>query len=259
MSGVLHYLEKNALVWLETGNLAYRFLAEVLSGIQYVWRRPAIVWRQLSEMAERTLSFIVVAGFLVGVVLWLRAPDYLTNIQSPQGLGRFVLDALTHDIAPFMSAVFFAGRVGASLTSELGIMRTTDQFHALEMMAVEPLSHIVLPRMLASLIMLPLFFVLFVALGLVGAYVADVAISSDGVANFWLSIYVEPMVFFGLLVGLVKSGVFAFAIAWISLYLGYFTMPDADAIANASSRSVILSAVAVLIIEFIFSAIIKIG
>ena len=254
MIGVLRHIGKNTLSFLDSLGHAHRFLAAVMKGAFYMAKRPLLVQRQLFEMGVRSLPVIGIAGLFVGMVLSLQGYYYLANYGAGGSLGVFVASILARELGPVVSALLFAGRVGSSLAAELALMRGGEQFNALEMMAVEPLQRIVAPRIVAGVIALPVLSVIFVASGVIGAYaVATVLLHMDGGA-FWVSMQDQVSFIADVITGIAKSLVFALIVAWISLYQGYFAGAGALGMAKATTRSVVMSSLVVLSLDFLLTA-----
>jgi len=254
MIGVLRYIGKNTLSMLDSLGQAHAFLIAIFLGFKYVFHRPYILLQQVFELGVRSLANVLVAGMLVGMVLCLQGHYFLVNYGVDGSLGVIVASTLSRELGPVITALLFAGRVGSSLAAELALMKTTEQFDALEMMAVEPLQHIVAPRILAGLISLPVLSVIFVAMGVVGSYVAAVSFLHVDGAAFWLSMQGQVDFFRDILTGVAKSIVFALIVGWISLYQGYFARSGAFAMAKATTRSVVLSSLVVLAFDFLLTA-----
>jgi len=254
MIGVLRLIGRHTLMFLESLGQAQGFLLAIVTSASHVFRRPRLLLQQIFELGVLSLANVVVAGFFVGMVLSLQGHYYLANYGVDGSLGVFVASTLARELGPVVTALLFAGRVGSSLAAELALMKTTEQLHALEMMAVEPLPRIVAPRILASMLVLPLLSAIFITTGVIGAYLVAVFILHLDGGAFWVSMRDQLGFFSDIMSGFAKSLVFALVIGWVSLFQGYVTQSGAVGMAKATTRSVVISSLIVLGLDFLLTA-----
>jgi len=254
MIGVLRYIGVNTLSLFQAIGLAQSFLFAAIAGVNQVMKRPRLLLQQIFELGVRSLSNVVIAGLFVGMVLCLQGYHYMSHYGVGGSLGVFVATTLTRELGPVLTGLLFAGRVGSSLAAELALMKSTQQINALEMMAVEPRSRIVAPRLLAGLIVLPLLSLIFVLIGVIGAYAVTIGILHQDGGAFWASMQGEVRFFADIVSGMAKSLVFALIVTWISLYQGYYACSGAQGMAKATTRGVVLSSLAILGLDFLLTA-----
>lgn len=211
--------------------------------------------RQIHSVGVRSLSIIIVAGFFVGMVLALQGYYILVKYGSVSALGTMVSLTLLRELGPVMAALLFAGRAGSALTAEIGLMKATEQLSAMEMMGVDPLKRVITPRLWAGIISLPILALLFSTVGIWGgAYVAvDMFGLYDGA--YWSNM--QNTVEFGedVLKGLFKALVFGVVVTWIAVYQGYDSEPTSEGIGKATTKTVVISSLAVLGLDFILTAV----
>lgn len=211
--------------------------------------------RQIHSVGVRSLSIIIVAGFFVGMVLALQGYNILIKFGSVSALGTMVSLTLLRELGPVMAALLFAGRAGSALTAEIGLMKATEQLSAMEMMGVDPLKRVITPRLWAGIISLPILALLFSTVGVWGgAFVAvDMLGLYDGV--YWSNM--QNTVEFGedVLKGLFKALVFGLVVTWIAVYQGYDSEPTSEGIGKATTKTVVISSLAVLGLDFILTAV----
>src|SRR3981189_4010296 len=130
----------------------FKILAQCLPGVA----RPSLVIAQIYNAGARSLIIIMLSGLFVGMVLGLQGYELLQRFGSVEALGTAAALGLLKELAPVVPALLFAGRAGTALTSEIGLMRATDQLTAMEIMAVDPLRHVAAPRFLGGLLAMPL-------------------------------------------------------------------------------------------------------
>ena len=146
------------------------FLASLIGGMGMMVRRPRLLVQQIHAVGVMTLPIILVAGLFVGMMLGLQGFNTLVSFGAESSLGLAVGLFLTRELGPVLTALLFAGRAGSALTAEIGLMRATQQLDAMEMMAVDPLPRVVVPRFLAGVVVMPLLAALFSVVGLFGGY-----------------------------------------------------------------------------------------
>ena len=163
--------------------------------------------------------------------------------------------ALTRELGPVVTALLFAGRAGTALSSEIGLMRATDQLSGMEMMAVDPVKRVVVPRFLGGVIAMPLLAAIFSAFGLFGAWLEGVVILGVDEGAFWSSMRDQVDLYDDVLSGVWKSIVFGIAASHLAVFEGYNSIPTAEGVSRATTRTVVLTALAVLVLNFMLTAV----
>ncbi len=217
-------------------------------------RRPSLITRQLYSVGVLTVSITVVAGAFVGMVLGFQGYYTLVDFGAESSLGLLVALSLTRELGPVLSALLFAGRAGSALTAEIGLMKTTEQLAALEMMAVNPVQRVIAPRLLAGIIAVPLLCAMFTFVGILGGYFASVIQLGVDAGVYWSSITDGVDLQFDVMNGLVKSVVFGIIVTWIAVFEGYDTYPSAEGISRATTRTVVMASLAILGSDYILTA-----
>jgi phospholipid/cholesterol/gamma-HCH transport system permease protein len=215
--------------------------------------RPRLVVAQVYNAGARSLIIIMLSGLFVGMVLGLQGYQLLRRFGSEEALGSAAALGLLKELGPVITALLFAGRAGTSLTSEIGLMRATDQLTAMEIMAVDPLRFVAAPRFLGGVIAMPLLVAIFSVIGLYGAQLIGVQLMSVPKGVFWSQMQAS----IGLREvseGLVKSLVFGIACSLIAVYEGYNAEPTAAGVGLATTRTVVASSVLVLLLDYVLTA-----
>lgn len=247
-------LGARAITALERLGRGVIFLWHVLSGIPSLIRRPGLTVVQLWSVGVLTFLLVVVAGTFVGMVLGLQGYNTLVDFGAEESLGVVVALSLVRELGPVVTALLFAGRAGSALTAEIGLMKTTEQLAGMEMMAVDPLKRVVAPRFVASCIALPLLAAVFSAVGVYGGYMVGVPLLGVDEGAFWSQMQASVDIREDISNGVVKSVVFGVACAWIAVYEGYDAVPTSEGVAQATTRTVVHSSLAVLGLDFILTA-----
>ena len=166
------------------GYASRMFFAVMATSWQLV-KRPRLVLDQILFVGNHSFIIITVSGLFVGFVLGLQGYYTLNRYGSEQALGLLVALSLTRELGPVITALLFAGRAGTSLTAEIGLMKAGEQLSAMEMMAVNPLSRVIAPRLWAGMISMPLLATIFTAVGVVGGYLVGVPLIGVDSGAFW--------------------------------------------------------------------------
>ncbi|MGI9246756.1 MAG: lipid asymmetry maintenance ABC transporter permease subunit MlaE [Steroidobacteraceae bacterium] len=213
--------------------------------------RPII--DQVYNTGALSLVIIMTSGLFVGMVLGLQGYDLLTRFGSEEYLGTAAALGLLKELGPVITALLFAGRAGTALAAELGLMRATDQIAAMEIMAVDPMKRVVLPRFLGGVIAMPLLTATFIAIGLFGAQLVGVQFFGVDSGTFWSQMRASVELA-DVNEGLIKGAVFGVACSLIAVYEGYNAVPTAEGVGRATTRTVVISAVVTLILDYLLTA-----
>ncbi len=211
--------------------------------------------KQLYMVGVLSLAIIIVSGGFIGFVLGLQGFYTLSRFSAESALGQLISLSIVRELGPVVTALLFAGRAGSALTSEIGLMKATEQLSALEMMGVDPVRRIVAPRFWAGQISMPILMLIFSSVAILGGYWVGVSwLGVDG-GSFWNNM--QSSVQFGddILNGIVKSVVFGFVVTWIAVYQGFTCVPTAEGIAKATTRTVVYGSLAILGLDFLLTAI----
>ncbi len=229
------------------------FLLRLLGQSLPALARPRLVVHQIYNAGARSLIIIMLSGLFVGMVLGLQGYDLLHRFGSVEALGTAAALGLLKELAPVITALLFAGRAGTALTSEIGLMRATDQLTAMEMMAVDPLRYVAAPRFLGGVIAMPLLAAIFNIVGLYGAQLIGVQMMSVDRGVFWSQMQ-SSVELHNVAEGLVKSLVFGIACSLIAVHEGYNAAPTAEGVALATTRTVVASSVITLLLDYVLTA-----
>jgi phospholipid/cholesterol/gamma-HCH transport system permease protein len=229
------------------------FLLRLLRQTGVVFTEPRAVIHQIYNCGARSLVIIMLCGLFVGMVLGLQGFDLLQRFGSEDALGVAAALGLLKELGPVVTALLFAGRAGTALASEIGLMRATDQLTAMEMMAVDPLRKVIAPRFLGGIIAMPLLVAVFNVIGIFGAQLIGVQLLGVDAGAFWSQM--QGAVELGdVNEGIVKSVCFGFACSLVAVYEGYHAAPTAAGVGLATTRTVVISSVLTLLIDYILTA-----
>jgi phospholipid/cholesterol/gamma-HCH transport system permease protein len=229
------------------------FLIRLLGHCVPSLARPRLMVLQVFNSGARSLIIIMLAGLFVGMVLALQGFTLLQRFGSEEALGSAAAIGLLKELGPVVTALLFAGRAGTALTSEIGLMRATDQLVAMEIMAVNPLRYVIAPRFMGGVISMPLLAAIFSLVGIFGAQLVGVEIMGVDKGSFWSQMQ-SALQLRDVVEGIVKSLVFGVACSLIAVNEGYHAAPTAAGVGLATTRTVVASSVLVLLLDLILTA-----
>ncbi|MBK1653702.1 ABC transporter permease [Allochromatium vinosum] len=244
--GVLDALER-----LGRGHL---LLLAILLGLGEVLRRPRLLWEQLFNIGVLSLLIVGVSGLFVGMVLALQGYYVLSQFGAAESLGVMVAASLVRELGPVVTALLVAGRAGSALTAEIGLMKATEQLSGLEMMAVDPVRRILVPRFVGGVLSMPLLAAIFSAVGVLGGYFVGVGLLGVDEGAYWSQMQAKIDFDEDLVNGVIKSLAFGVVVTWIALFQGYDTVPTSEGVSRSTTRAVVHAALVVLGLDFVLTA-----
>jgi phospholipid/cholesterol/gamma-HCH transport system permease protein len=230
-----------------------RFLLRLLVNVPSALGRFELIVAQIYNAGALSLVIVMLSGLFVGMVIGLQLFTLLRRFGSEEALGTAAAIGLVKELGPVVTALLFAGRAGTALASEIGLMRATDQLSAMEMMAVDPIQRVVVPRFLGGVIAMPLLAAIFSMIGIYGAQLIGVQTMGVDAGSFWSQMRASV----GLVdinEGIVKSLAFGVACSLIAVYEGYNAVPTAEGVGEATTRTVVTSAVLTLFLDYLITA-----
>ncbi|MEE9452003.1 MAG: lipid asymmetry maintenance ABC transporter permease subunit MlaE [Gammaproteobacteria bacterium] len=231
------------------------FLMRIVTCAPKPFKTLPLLIQQIYFVGVLSCPIILVAALFVGMVIGLQGHHTLEKFAASAHLGQLLALSITRELGPVIAALLFAGRAGSALTAEIGLMRTTEQLDSMEMMAVDPIWRVIYPRFLAGILTMPLLAILFSTVAIYGGYFVGVQLLGIDGGAFWTNM--QSSVDFGndILNGIIKSIFFGVIITWIAVYQGFYTQPTAVGLSQATTRTVVFSSLAVLILDFILTII----
>lgn len=233
---------------------AVRFLFAILLYSGSSFRRLQLTLREVYVSGVLSLLIILVSGLFVGLVLGLQGYETLQRYGSTEALGILVALSLTRELGPVVAALLFASRAGSSVTAEIGLMKATEQLKAMDMMAVNPIARVVAPRFWGGVISMPLLAALFSAMGVMGGWLIGVVFIGVDDGAFWSQMQASVDFRYDVWNGVVKSFVFGVAVCLIAVFEGYDSVPTAEGVSRAITRTVVTSALAILALDFVLTS-----
>ena len=241
----------NALERLGRGHLLF---VSMIAGAASLAARPNLLVTQTYNIGVLSVLIVTVSGLFVGMVLGLQGFYVLSQFGAEESLGVMVAASLVRELGPVVTALLVAGRAGSALTAEIGLMKATEQLSGLEMMAVDPIKRILTPRFFGGLVAMPMLAAMFSAVGALGGYFVGVGLLGIDDGAFWSQMQNKIDLHEDVYNGVIKSFVFGVVVTWIALFEGYDAMPTSEGVSRATTRTVVHSALAVLCLDFVLTA-----
>ncbi len=232
---------------------AARFAVAVVQQTPAAFARMHLTIREIYFSGVLSLVIIMVSGLFVGMVLALPGYEVLTRYGANESLGVLVALSLVRELGPVVAGLLFASRAGSAITAEIGLMKTTEQLSAMEMMAVDPLARVVAPRFFGGIISMPLLTALFSTLGVFGAYLVGVKLIGIDAGAFWGNMQSAVDFRRDIANGIIKSVVFGIAVSLIAVFEGYNARPTAEGVSTATTRTVVASSLSILALDFVLT------
>ena len=237
----------------QLGQLA-RFTADIAAAMV---RPPARVGRfvdELYRLGVLSLIIICLCGTAVGAVIGLQGYNTLIRFGAADSLGAVVGLSLIRELAPVLTALLVTGRAGSATTAEIGTMVVTEQLDGLRMMSVDPVHYVVMPKALAMVTVMPMLSALFTVFGIFGGYMIGVRIMGLDPGRYMSSLR-DAVDFRDDVAGSVlKALVFGVLVALISTYRGYTTAPTSAGVAAATTSTVVIGSVSILVFDYVITA-----
>lgn len=260
---MIRHLEKtgeNAVCFLEDLGRMGGFLVFAITGVFARPFRFSAMIRQIRLIGANSFWVIFfIAGF-TGMVLGLQGYYTLRKFGSEGALGSAVSLSLIRELGPVLTALMVTGRAGSAMCAEIGIMRNTEQLDALECMAIDPFRYLIAPKFMATVISVPILTLFFNVVGIFGGYLAGCGLLGVNPGAYWSGME-QSVVNQDINMGIIKSFVFALLIVWVCTGRGYFVHVirgagfGAEGVSRATTQAVVLSSIAVLIWDYLLTAI----
>jgi phospholipid/cholesterol/gamma-HCH transport system permease protein len=223
-----------------------RFFAEV-------FRPPyeiSEIRKHMDELGVKTFSIVSVTGFILGLVLGMQTQPVLARFGAEMFLPGTIALSVIRELGPVLTALIFAGRVGSGIGAELGSMRVTEQIDAMEVSAVDPFRYLVVTRVIATTLMLPILTIYVDFIALIGGYIA-VIITQNLTFAYYIQLVLEAVRFSDVIPGVTKTFVFGFIVGIVGSYLGFNATKGTEGVGKASTTAVVISSLLIILFDMI--------
>ena len=239
--------------WAKDAVLEVQEYVRLLAAVARALVTPPIYYRDIIEQFDSigigSLTVVLLAGLFTGMVLALNSGFTLDQFGARSMVGRLVSASMVKELGPVLTGLMVAGRVGSGIAAELGSMLVTDQIAALRALGTDPIRKLVVPRVLAGLLMVPLLTALATAIGMVGGWIVTVLQFHVASSVYWTSVtqglYVQDV-----WMGIIKPFFLGFTIVTIGCHVGLRTTGGTQGVGNATKLAVVASSVAVIAVDF---------
>jgi phospholipid/cholesterol/gamma-HCH transport system permease protein len=234
-----------------------RMFLFLFSAFAWTFRPPArirLIIYHVRSIGVDSLSVVLLSGVFTGMVMGLQGYYSLRKFNAESFLGSAVALSLLRELGPVLSAFMVTGRTGSAMAAELGSMKVTEQIDALYSMAINPIQYLVSPRIIAGLISMPLLTAIFDVVGIYGAYLVGVGLLGVSSGSYFAGME-SSVVFHDVWSGLLKSVSFGLIITWVCCYKGFNAPPMATGVGQATTESVVLCFVLILVWDYFMTSI----
>jgi phospholipid/cholesterol/gamma-HCH transport system permease protein len=233
------------------GNAAL-FAAEALSHVLRPPFHAKLFLRQLVEIGFFSLPVVALTAIFSGMVLALQSYTGFARFNAESAVATVVVLSITRELAPVLAGLMVAGRVGAAMAAEIGTMRVTDQIDALTTLSTNPMKYLVVPRLLAAVVALPLLVVVADILGVAGGFLVSV-VKLDFNPSVYMQNTWQFLKFLDVFSGLVKAAVFGFVIALMGCFHGYHSRGGAQGVGAATTAAVVSASILILACNYVIT------
>lgn len=247
-------LGRGVIDFTESWGRAWIFLWRTGRGLVSPPFRFYLLLQQLRVIGVNSTLVISLIAVFTGAVLAVQGEYTLAKFGATAFTGSAVALSLIRELGPVLTALMVIGRAGSAITAELGIMRITEQIDALKSMAVDPMKYLMVPRIIAGLIAMPLLTGWFICIGILGGYIVGVGLLGLSSGTF-LSQMNAAVSAVDVYSGFIKSFVFGLIFGWVSCYKGYYSGFGAVGVNRATTESVVTASVSVLVIDYFLTSI----
>jgi phospholipid/cholesterol/gamma-HCH transport system permease protein len=210
----------------------------------------AEIRRHMDELGVKTFGIVSITGFIIGLVLAMQSQPVMQRFGASDFLPGMVALSVVRELGPVITALIFAGRVSSGIGAELGSMRVTEQIDAMEVTAINPFKYLVVTRVIATTMILPILSVYVIVIAIFGGFLA-IAISDSMNFTYYIDSVIRSVEFGDFIPGVAKTFVFGFIVGIVGSYKGYTTEGGTEGVGRASTTSVVLASLLILIFDMI--------
>jgi phospholipid/cholesterol/gamma-HCH transport system permease protein len=226
----------------------------MFAGRSFYWmvRRPFrfhLLWEQLYSIGNKSMTIILLAGLFTGMVFCTQTYFGFKLINVDSLVGAIVAISLAKELAPVLTGLIVAGRAGSAMAAQIGSMKVTEQIDALEVMGINSIQYLAVPRIVASTIALPMLSVVFLFIGNLGAYLIGTSTLMIDEAMFFSKLS-DFMSVSDIAQGVIKATVFGFVISVIGTYFGFQVEKGAVGVGRGTNQAVVWGMVSVLVLDY---------
>jgi phospholipid/cholesterol/gamma-HCH transport system permease protein len=256
MNGPTATVERIGRIVLENVEELGRILLLFLSALSWMVRPPLKarqIFKQMEFVGVKSIFVVVLTGTFTGMVMALQGYHGFRMFAAESLVGSTVALGMTRELGPVLTSLMVTARAGSAMAAELGTMRVTEQIDALAVMAANPVKHLIVPRLIAGVLMVPLLTVVADFMGILGGYFVGVHILNINSGAFMKNIF-KYVTLNDIYSGLVKAACFGLLMALIGCYKGFNTRGGAEGVGRATTEAVVLASISILVSDYILTA-----
>ena len=234
-----------------------RILLLLISATAWLFRPPfrfRVVLKQMEFVGVKSITVVLITGAFTGMVLALQTYHGFKMFGGEGLVGSTLTLAMTRELGPVFTALMVTGRAGSAMAAEIGTMKVTEQIDALYTMSVSPVQFLIMPRIVAGILMLPVLTVISDFIGIVGGYFVGVKLLNIN-SGIFIARIVEIVDLDDIFNGLIKSACFGLILALVGCYKGFYTTGGAEGVGKATTQSVVYASVAILISDYFLTSV----
>jgi phospholipid/cholesterol/gamma-HCH transport system permease protein len=257
MNGPAATVDRIGRIVLENVEELGRILLLFLSALSWMVRPPLKarhILKQMEFVGVKSIFVVVLTGTFTGMVMALQGYHGFRMFAAESLVGSTVALGMTRELGPVLTSLMVTARAGSAMAAELGTMRVTEQIDALAVMAANPVKHLIVPRLIAGFLMVPLLTVVSDFTGIIGGYFVGVQVLNINSGAFMKNIY-KYVTLGDIYNGMVKAACFGLLMAIISCYKGFNTRGGAEGVGRATTEAVVLSSISILVSDYFLTAI----
>ena len=252
-------------------NISLKFIDKIISIFEGIGKyvilmgeipRSYLSWRkflpdsldQMIYIGTSSLPIVILTSFFTGMVSSVQAAYQMESTLTPKWfVGSLVGETILLELAPVITALVLAGRIGATIAAEIGTMRVTEQIDALETLSIDPVGYLIFPRLFASIIMFPVIIIVADLFGIIGGILAAISALDVDVYQFLkgLKMWFKP---WDAWYGMIKGLSFGIAITTIACYFGFYTKGGAEGVGKSTTSTVVNSCIAIMILDYVLAS-----
>ena len=254
MVGAIQDLGWAAVRFVETLGQMATFAANIVRAIAVPPSRFRQWVDELYKLGVLSLVIICVCGLAVGMVLGLQGYNTLSRFGAAESLGAVVGLSLLRELGPVLTALLTTGRAGSATTAEIGTMVATEQLDGLRMLSVDPIHFVIMPKATAMVVVMPMLSTLFILFGIAGGYLVGVELMGVDGGNYMSTLRANVEFRDDVVGSLLKASIFGALVGLIATYRGYKAAPTSAGVSAATTSTVVIASVAILISDYVITA-----
>ncbi len=211
------------------------------------------IFQQTLDIGYFSLPVVGLTTFFSGMVLALQTYNGFTEFNSETTIARVVLTSITRELGPVLTGLMVAGRIGAKMAAEIATMRVTEQIDALGTLGTRPIQYLIVPKIIAAVICIPILVLVGNTIGILGGYIIAIYKLNFN-PSLYLNATIEYLHLIDIIQGVVKAAIFGLIISMVSCYFGYNATKGAEGVGFATTSSVVISSVMILTSTYVITA-----